>query len=126
MRALQELISAYEFGAEAPKMLVPFARVLRMWDENPADLDRWSTHRLHWHFKWVTSGMISHPSVPLSTMYKWLGEMEQRYGQRFGRLQHRFADGNREHVHGQRAEWGKRRRSHLCSRGHGDDFDEHV
>src|SRR6185369_3597112 len=86
VRALQELISAYEFGAEAPKMLVPFARVLRMWDENPVDFDRWSTHRLHWHFKWVTSGMIAHPSVPLSTMYKWLGEMEQRYGQRgYGR-----------------------------------------
>jgi hypothetical protein len=86
VQALQELISAYEFGGEAPRMLVPFARVLRMWDDDPADFDRWAIHRLHWHFKWVTSGMISHPSVPLSTMHKWLAEMEQRYRQRgYGR-----------------------------------------
>src|SRR5579872_6912445 len=32
-QALIDVIEAYEFGAEQPKMLVPFAKLLRLWDE---------------------------------------------------------------------------------------------
>lgn len=88
IRALQDLIQAYEFGGEGDKSLVPFARTLRMWDENPGDFDERTTHSLFWHFKWITGGMISHPNVPLATIREWLDEMGRRYA---------------EHGHGTRA-----------------------
>jgi len=81
IRALQELIRAYEYSGEQDKILVPFARVIRMWDENPADFDRAATYYLHWHFKWVTSGMLAHPNVPLASINRWLDEMAVRYRQ---------------------------------------------
>jgi hypothetical protein len=88
IEALQHLIQSCEYGGEGDKMLVPFARVLKMWDENPADFDASRTHSLFWHFKWVSSGMIQHPKVPLATMRRWLDEMGRRY---------------REHGYGMRA-----------------------
>ena len=40
-------------------MFVPFARLLRMWDERPGRLRHaGTTHQLFWKFKWVASGMI--------------------------------------------------------------------
>lgn len=77
--ALQELIRAYNQGGERQKLLVPFARVLRMWDNQPSDFDEARIFRLHWHFKWATSGMIGDPRVPLATIEEWLGEMDTRY-----------------------------------------------
>lgn len=79
IRALQELIRAHEYGGERDRMLVPFARVLRMWDENPADFDASTSYRLHWQFKWVSSGMVDHPGVSLTIIRQWLDEMESRY-----------------------------------------------
>jgi tetratricopeptide (TPR) repeat protein len=81
VRALQEQIGVYEYSGESDKILVPFARLMRMWEENPADFDHFATYRLHWHFKWVTGGMIDHPSVPLRSMRGWLEEMASRYRQ---------------------------------------------
>lgn len=81
IRALQELINAHEFDGHSEKILVPFARVLRMWDEDPSDFDERAMYGLHWHFKWVTSGMLWQPDVPLASIHRWLGEMENRYRQ---------------------------------------------
>jgi len=77
--ALQEQITAYNFGGESQRMLVPFARVLKMWDDRPEDFDDYARYRLFWHFKWASTGMIWHPDVPLSTVRHWLDEMERRY-----------------------------------------------
>ncbi|HEY9475954.1 MAG TPA: hypothetical protein VIS06_19150, partial [Mycobacteriales bacterium] len=77
--ALQELVRAYNNGGEQHKILVPFARVLHMWDTRPSDFGEGNIHRLHWQFKWATSGMIVDPRVPLATIEEWLGEMETRY-----------------------------------------------
>jgi tetratricopeptide (TPR) repeat protein len=60
-------------------MFVPFARLLRMWDERPEDFDAYETHSLHWVFKWMSAGMLDQPHVPLASVEKWLGEMEHRY-----------------------------------------------
>ena len=60
-------------------MFVPFARLLRMWDERPEDFDEYEVHSLHWVFKWMSSGMLDQPHVPLASIEKWLGEMEHRY-----------------------------------------------
>ena len=81
IRALQELITAHEFDGQSEKILVPFARVLRMWDEDPSDFDERAVYGLHWHFKWVTTGMLWQPNVPMESIRQWLGEMETRYRQ---------------------------------------------
>ncbi|KNB53972.1 tetratricopeptide repeat protein [Streptomyces caatingaensis] len=77
--ALFNLLSAYNFSSESEKMFVPFARLLRMWDDRPEDFDGFAAHRLHWMFKWVSSGMLDQPDIPLASVEKWQAEMEHRY-----------------------------------------------
>ncbi|MFG3496724.1 tetratricopeptide repeat protein [Streptomyces sp. NPDC047886] len=77
--ALFGLIKAYEYSTERGKMMVPFARLLQEWDRDPSAFDAHDTHTLHWMFKWVSSGMLTLPEIPLATMERWLGEMENRY-----------------------------------------------
>ncbi|MYS93997.1 MULTISPECIES: hypothetical protein [Streptomyces] len=79
IEALGHQLKVYNYSSEKGKMFVPFARLLRMWDEHPEDFDEYETHSLHWVFKWVSSGMLDQPHIPLASIEKWLGEMEHRY-----------------------------------------------
>ncbi|MFI8520576.1 tetratricopeptide repeat protein [Streptomyces sp. NPDC085481] len=79
IEALGHQLQVYNYSSEKAKMFVPFSRLLRMWDENPADFDAYEAHSLHWVFKWVSSGMLDQPHIPLASVEKWLGEMEHRY-----------------------------------------------
>ncbi|MET9868798.1 tetratricopeptide repeat protein, partial [Streptomyces sp. NPDC006386] len=79
IEALGHQLKVYNYSSEKGKMFVPFARLLRMWDERPEDFDEYETHSLHWVFKWVSSGMLDQPHIPLASIEKWLGEMERRY-----------------------------------------------
>ena len=79
VRGLFHLISAYEFSADRHKALVPFARALRLWDQDPSVFDRSSTHSLFWDFKWMTTGMLDLPQVPMAAIESWLTEMDRRY-----------------------------------------------
>ncbi|MCX4765247.1 tetratricopeptide repeat protein [Streptomyces sp. NBC_01275] len=79
IEALGHQLKVYNYSSEKAKMFVPFARLLRMWDERPEDFDAHETHSLHWVFKWVSAGMLDQPHVPLASVEKWLGEMEHRY-----------------------------------------------
>ncbi|MDC0770372.1 tetratricopeptide repeat protein [Streptomyces sp. HD] len=79
IEALGHQLKVYNYSSEKDKMFVPFARLLRMWDERPEDFDEYETHSLHWVFKWMSSGMLDQPHVPLASIEKWLGEMEHRY-----------------------------------------------
>ncbi|MFE6286828.1 tetratricopeptide repeat protein [Streptomyces sp. NPDC057877] len=79
IEALGHQLQVYNYSSEKDKMFVPFARLLRMWDENPEDFDEYETHSLHWVFKWMTAGMLGQPHIPLASIEKWLGEMEHRY-----------------------------------------------
>ncbi|WP_019889753.1 hypothetical protein [Streptomyces purpureus] len=79
IEALGHQLQVYNYSSEKAKMFVPFARLLRMWDERPEDFDAYETHALHWVFKWVSSGMLDQPHIPLAAIEKWLGEMEHRY-----------------------------------------------
>lgn len=79
IEALGHQLKVYNYSSEKAKMFVPFARLLRMWDEHPEDFDEYETHSLHWVFKWMTTGMLDQPHIPLAAMEKWLGEMEYRY-----------------------------------------------
>ncbi|WP_236246076.1 tetratricopeptide repeat protein [Streptomyces sp. CC210A] len=78
-KALFELIAAYEFSTERGRMLVPFARLMQEWDKDPSAFDQHDVHRFHWMFKWVSSGMLTLPEIPLATVERWLSEMERRY-----------------------------------------------
>jgi hypothetical protein len=79
IEALGHQLKVYNYSSEKAKMFVPFARLLRMWDERPEDFDEYETHSLHWVFKWMTTGMLDQPHIPLAAMEKWLAEMEHRY-----------------------------------------------
>ncbi|WP_037886469.1 tetratricopeptide repeat protein, partial [Streptomyces viridochromogenes] len=79
IEALGHQLKVYNYSSEKAKMFVPFARLLRMWDERPEDFDEDETHSLHWVFKWMSSGMLDQPHIPLASIEKWLGEMERRY-----------------------------------------------
>ncbi len=79
IEALGHQLKAYNYSSEKDKMFVPFARLLRMWDERPEDFDEYEVHTLHWVFKWMTTGMLDQPHIPLASIEKWLGEMEHRY-----------------------------------------------
>ncbi|MBV1935125.1 tetratricopeptide repeat protein [Streptomyces sp. BV286] len=79
IEALGHQLKVYNYSSEKDRMFVPFARLLRMWDERPEDFDEYETHSLHWVFKWVSSGMLGQPHIPLASIEKWLGEMEHRY-----------------------------------------------
>ena len=67
-RGALSLVCAYDCGSELEKMFLPFVRLLRMWDEQPEDFDAEAKHRLHWSFKWVVSGMLGRPHVPLASV----------------------------------------------------------
>ncbi|MFF8034271.1 MULTISPECIES: tetratricopeptide repeat protein [unclassified Streptomyces] len=79
IEALGHQLKVYNYSSEKAKMFVPFARLLRMWDERPEDFDAYETHSLHWVFKWMSAGMLDQPHIPLASVEKWLGEMEHRY-----------------------------------------------
>ncbi|MFD8812491.1 tetratricopeptide repeat protein, partial [Streptomyces sp. NPDC059627] len=79
IEALGHQLKVYNYSSEKDRMFVPFARLLRMWDERPEDFDEYETHSLHWVFKWMSAGMLDQPHVPLASIEKWLGEMEHRY-----------------------------------------------
>lgn len=79
IEALGHQLKVYNYSSEKAKMFVPFARLLRMWDERPDDFDAYEAHSLHWVFKWMSAGMLDQPHVPLASVEKWLAEMEHRY-----------------------------------------------
>ncbi|MGW0820885.1 tetratricopeptide repeat protein [Streptomyces sp. NPDC002845] len=79
IEALGHQLKVYNYSSEKDKMFVPFARLLRMWDEHPEDFDEYEIHSLHWVFKWMSAGMLNQPHIPLASIEKWLGEMERRY-----------------------------------------------
>ncbi|MEU1401167.1 tetratricopeptide repeat protein [Streptomyces sp. NPDC005728] len=79
IEALGHQLKVYNYSSEKDRMFVPFARLLRLWDERPEDFDEYEAHSLHWVFKWVSAGMLDQPHIPLASIEQWLGEMEHRY-----------------------------------------------
>ncbi|MCX5200000.1 tetratricopeptide repeat protein [Streptomyces sp. NBC_00237] len=77
--ALFNLIDAYEFSTERGKLIVPFARLLQEWDRDPSGFDQWDVQSLHWRFKWVGSGMLDLPEIPLDSIRQWQQEMGRRF-----------------------------------------------
>ncbi|WP_433599057.1 hypothetical protein ACQPXH_25685 [Nocardia sp. CA-135953] len=78
---LLELAQAYAYAGERDLAPVAYGRLLRIYDDFPAELGP-MTHSVHWYLKWLTWGLIENPAVPLRTTYRWLDELESRYRQR--------------------------------------------
>ncbi|MFI9065072.1 hypothetical protein ACIGQE_24860 [Streptomyces sp. NPDC053429] len=77
--ALDNLINAYLYSAESPKLLVPFARLLQEYDKDPGAFSESATHSLFWQFKWVATAIGNSPDIPLESAAGWLDDMERRY-----------------------------------------------
>lgn len=77
--ALDNLINAYLYSAESPKLLVPFARLLQEYDKDPGSFSESATHSLFWQFKWVATAIGNSPDIPLESAAGWLDDMERRY-----------------------------------------------
>jgi tetratricopeptide (TPR) repeat protein len=79
---LVELSRSYEYGAEVEKLPLALGRLLRLADQYPSEIGGRLSRSIYWQLKWMTSGMINNPAVPLETVYRWLDEFESRYRQR--------------------------------------------
>ncbi len=77
--ALLELVEAYYLSTESAKAFVPFARLLRLYDEDASSFGMMDTHSLFWSFKWMSSGMKDHPEVSLAQIEGVLADMRHRY-----------------------------------------------
>ncbi|MFE6747832.1 hypothetical protein ACFVGM_18405 [Kitasatospora purpeofusca] len=77
--ALLELMEAYEYDGERSKAPVVFARVLKLWDNDPGSFGEWATQQVFWRFKWVATSLLGTPDVPLASVRRWHGEMRDRY-----------------------------------------------
>ena len=80
-QVLVELCRAYEYGAEREKLPLALGRLLRLADHYPGEIGGGLAHTIYWQLKWMTSGMIHNPAVPLETVNRWMGEFESRYRQ---------------------------------------------
>ncbi|WP_034270951.1 hypothetical protein [Actinospica robiniae] len=80
-QVLLELSDSYSFGGGPNRQPVVFARLLKIYDEFPAELGA-HTHSIHWQLKWLTGALVSKTSVPRASAHKWLDEFESRYRQR--------------------------------------------
>ncbi|MFC9439588.1 hypothetical protein [Nocardia sp. NPDC057030] len=78
---LLELAESYTYASERDLAPVAYGRLLRIYDEHPVELGP-LTHSVHWYLKWMTWGLIDNPAIPVSTVYRWFDELENRYRQR--------------------------------------------
>jgi hypothetical protein len=81
VKALNDLMSAYQYGAETAKSPVAFARLLQLLDRHPEAFTDHDLYRAFWCFKWVSSSLMGLPDVPLTSITGWISEMERRYRQ---------------------------------------------
>ncbi|MFG2847229.1 hypothetical protein ACGF12_29255 [Kitasatospora sp. NPDC048296] len=77
--ALLELMEAYEYDGERSKSPVVFARVLKLWDQDPDGFGEWARHQVFWRFKWVAAALMDTPDVPLAAIRRWHTELRDRY-----------------------------------------------
>ncbi|MEV7973073.1 hypothetical protein [Cellulomonas sp. NPDC089187] len=98
--ALFTLIDAYQWGGEPERGYVPFAQLLRWWDQRPETFDSDDQHSLFWSFKWMVSGLADFPGVPAEQIERTLDDMERRYA---------LAGNGMDAVAAERFSWARRR-----------------
>jgi len=71
--------TAYVHGGETAKSFVTFSWCRSEYDAHPERFDRRDEHMLLWQFKYMVSGLLKFPSVPLGRTYDVLDDMERRF-----------------------------------------------
>ena len=71
IEALGHQLSVYNYSSEKDKMFVPFARLLRLWDERPGDFDAYETHSPHWLITRMSALLHDQPHLPISPAATW-------------------------------------------------------
>jgi cellulose synthase operon protein C len=79
VKARLHLMTAYSYGGEPLRRFPVFDWLLARQAEDPDLFDDDDRHRMLWMFKWVTVGVLDHPSVPLDRIMRGLEDMERRY-----------------------------------------------
>ncbi|MER7460488.1 hypothetical protein [Micromonospora sp. NPDC126480] len=86
--------TAYVYGGEPAKSFVTFSWCLAEFDRDPQPYHERHAHTLLWHFKYMVTGLLKFPEVPLDRTYAVLDDMERRYREGGHSLQavykHRF------------------------------------
>ncbi|RAO02369.1 hypothetical protein [Micromonospora noduli] len=71
--------TGYIYGGEPAKSFVTFSWCLSEFDRDPQPYHQRHLHQLLWHFKYMASGLLKFPEVPLDRTYAVLDDMERRY-----------------------------------------------
>ncbi|MFC4019565.1 hypothetical protein ACFOW4_16705 [Micromonospora sp. GCM10011542] len=71
--------TGYIYGGEPAKSFVTFSWCLAEFDRDPQPYHQRHLHQLLWHFKYMVSGLLKFPEVPLERTYAVLDDMERRY-----------------------------------------------
>ncbi|MEU5780092.1 hypothetical protein [Micromonospora lupini] len=71
--------TGYVYGGEPAKSFVTFSWCLSEFDRDPQPYHQRHLHQLLWHFKYMVSGLLKFPEVPLDRTYAVLDDMERRY-----------------------------------------------
>ncbi|MER7469847.1 MULTISPECIES: hypothetical protein [unclassified Micromonospora] len=86
--------TAYVYGGEPAKSFVTFSWCLAEFDRDPQPYHQRYAHQLLWHVKYMVTGLLRFPEVPLDRTYAVLDDMERRYREGGHSLQavhkHRF------------------------------------
>ncbi|MFI7647754.1 hypothetical protein ACIBTZ_16975 [Micromonospora sp. NPDC049460] len=86
--------TAYVYGGEPAKSFVTFSWCLAEFDRDPQPYHPRYAHQLLWHVKYMVTGLLRFPEVPLDRTYAVLDDMERRYREGGHSLQavhkHRF------------------------------------
>ncbi|MGC4760531.1 hypothetical protein [Micromonospora trifolii] len=71
--------AGYIYGGEPAKSFVTFSWCLSEFDSDPQPYHQRHLHQLLWQFKYMASGLLKFPEVPLDRTYAVLDDMERRY-----------------------------------------------
>ncbi|MFC0507273.1 tetratricopeptide repeat protein [Micromonospora costi] len=71
--------TAYTYGGEPAKSFVTFSWCLGEFDRDPQPYHARHARQLLWHFKYMVSGLLKFPEVPLDRTNAVLDDMERRY-----------------------------------------------
>ncbi|MCC3765120.1 hypothetical protein K3N28_18835 [Glycomyces sp. TRM65418] len=80
-RTLTELVDCYEYSTDSSRLIVPFSRLLRAYDEAPEHFDASLVRSVYWQFKWVVYDLIDRPEIPLSSIEDWMEDWRVRYAE---------------------------------------------
>ncbi|MEV0567336.1 tetratricopeptide repeat protein [Dactylosporangium sp. NPDC050588] len=77
--ARMQATTAYVHGGETAKSFVTFSWCRAEYDAHPDRFDRHAESLLLWQFKYMVSGLLKFPEVPLGRTHDVLDDMERRF-----------------------------------------------